>query len=193
MTDREKAIITAYTGITMLTGEKFSIFHKYVEDILGRSVWTHELADRAIWEEIKEKSKADFLALCAESEPEMPKYIIKENKVRLIDANTLKERIQLAPNKNNETWDELYDSIIYEIDNAPTVCGNNPKWCESCVSKGKCASTRPQKKWIKIFENPFTNGYVCPFCGHIIQVTEQFLPEVTKCESCGADMKGGAV
>lgn len=67
MTDREKAIVSAYTGIAMLTGDKFSIFHKYVEDILGRSVWTHELADRAIWEEIREKSKADFLALCAES------------------------------------------------------------------------------------------------------------------------------
>ena len=41
--------------------------------------------------------------------------------MRLIDADALKERIQLAPNKNDETWDELYDSIIYEIDNAPTV------------------------------------------------------------------------
>ena len=50
---------------------------------------------------------------------------------------------------------------------------------------------RPQGKWIKIFENPFTNGYVCSFCGHKIQVTEQFLPEVTECESCGADMTGG--
>lgn len=28
--------------------------------------------------------------------------------------------------------------------NAQTVCGNNPKWCERCVSKGKCAITRPQ-------------------------------------------------
>ena len=49
---------------------------------------------------------------------------------------------------------------------------------------------RPHGKWIKIFENPFTNGYVCPFCGHKIQVTEQFLPEVTECEVCGAEMKG---
>lgn len=64
MTDREKAIIMAHTGTTMLTGEKFSIFHKYIEDILGRSVWTHELADRSVWEEIKEKSKSDFLELC---------------------------------------------------------------------------------------------------------------------------------
>lgn len=28
----------------------------------------------------------------------------------------------------------------------PTVCGNNPKWCESCVSNGKCASTRPRRE-----------------------------------------------
>ena len=49
----------------------------------------------------------------------------------------------------------------------------------------------PHGKWIKIFENPFTNGYVCPFCGHKIQVTEQFLPKVTECEGCGAKMDGG--
>lgn len=49
---------------------------------------------------------------------------------------------------------------------------------------------RLRGKWVKIFENPFTNGYVCPFCGHKIQVTEQFLPKVTKCEGCGAIMRG---
>ena len=65
MTDHERAIITAYTGITMLAGNKFEIFHKYIENILGRPVWTHELADPAVWEEIKEKSKKDFLELCS--------------------------------------------------------------------------------------------------------------------------------
>lgn len=64
MTDKERAIVMAYTGITMLKGDKLSIFHKYIEDILGRPVWTHELADRAVWEEIKEKSRKDFLDLC---------------------------------------------------------------------------------------------------------------------------------
>ena len=68
MTDREKAIVMAYTGTAMLTGEKFSIFHKYIEDILGRSVWTHELAERSVWEEIEEKSKSDFLELCKNEE-----------------------------------------------------------------------------------------------------------------------------
>ena len=51
-------------------------------------------------------------------------------------------------------------------------------------------STRPQGEWIKIFETPFTNGYICSLCGHKIQVTDQFLPKVTECEGCGAEMKG---
>ena len=66
MTDKEKAVVMAFTGVTMLTGDKFSIFHKYIEDILERPVWSHELADSRVWEEIKEKSKSDFLALCRE-------------------------------------------------------------------------------------------------------------------------------
>ena len=66
MTDREKAIVMAHTGICMLTGDKFQIFHKYVEEIMGRPVQTIEMG--FIANEIKEKSKADFMKLCAESE-----------------------------------------------------------------------------------------------------------------------------
>ena len=43
MTDKEKAIVMAHTGICMLTGDKFQIFHKYVEDIMGRPIMTHEI------------------------------------------------------------------------------------------------------------------------------------------------------
>lgn len=64
MTDKEKAVVMAYTGVTMLSGEKFSIFHKYIEDIMERPVFTHELASELVWEQIKEKSRADFLRLC---------------------------------------------------------------------------------------------------------------------------------
>lgn len=64
MTKKECAIVMAYTGITMLSGEDFKIYHKYIEDIMGRPVWTHELASESVVEEIKEKSKFDFLKLC---------------------------------------------------------------------------------------------------------------------------------
>lgn len=58
MNKREAAIISAYTGI--LIGN-FADMHKYIEEKLGRSVWTHELADIKIQEEIKQKSKEDFI------------------------------------------------------------------------------------------------------------------------------------
>lgn len=67
MKNREKAIIMAYTGVCMLSGDEFQHFHKYVEEIMGRPVFTHELADKAICDKIKEKAKPDFLKLCAES------------------------------------------------------------------------------------------------------------------------------
>lgn len=57
MNKREAAIVTAHTGI--LLGD-FNDFHKYIEQILERPVYTHELADQNVWEEIKNKSIKDF-------------------------------------------------------------------------------------------------------------------------------------
>lgn len=65
MTKHECAVVMAYTGTCMLTGKDFGIYHKYVEDILGRPVWTHEMGFLA--EEIKNRSKGDFLRLCREA------------------------------------------------------------------------------------------------------------------------------
>ena len=78
MTLRECAIITAYTGILM--GD-FNEFHKYIEELLGRSVWTHELADINIQNLIKEKSKPDFIKLNQEAYNNQTtlKSILKEN------------------------------------------------------------------------------------------------------------------
>ena len=55
--DRAKVVLSAYTGILMCD---FSEVHKYIEKLLGRPVWTHELASEALWSEIKEKAKPDF-------------------------------------------------------------------------------------------------------------------------------------
>lgn len=80
MTDREKAIVMAHTGICMLTGYKFQIFHKYVEDIMGRPILTHEMGIASIADVIKAKSKDDFIALCTdESSSENPNKWIPVN------------------------------------------------------------------------------------------------------------------
>lgn len=84
-----------------------------------------------------------------------------------------------------------YESICEGVEASKRcgVVGIDPDIHEA-IYNGIPYEERPHSKWVKIFENPFTNGYVCPFCGHKIQVTEQFLPEVTECEACGSDMRG---
>ncbi len=66
MTDREKVIVTAYTGIAMVTGEKLYLFYEYIYKLMGRPVYSHELPLLA--DEIKERSKNDFIKLCEEGE-----------------------------------------------------------------------------------------------------------------------------
>lgn len=62
MTKRECAIIMAYTGAVMLTGEDTFYFYEYLYDICGRPIFTHEIGTKA--DEIKAKSKNDFIELC---------------------------------------------------------------------------------------------------------------------------------
>jgi len=61
MNKKEAAIVGAYTGI--LIGD-FSDMHKYIEEKLGRPVFTHELANSGTVKKIKNASKNDFLEIC---------------------------------------------------------------------------------------------------------------------------------
>lgn len=54
------AIITAYTGY--LIGD-ISEYYKYINEIMDRPIYSHELADKKIMNEIMNKSKKDFINL----------------------------------------------------------------------------------------------------------------------------------
>ena len=60
MTKKEAAIVSAYTGY--LIGS-FAETHKYIEKILGRPVFTHEMVNEQLLTEIRQKSKADFCSI----------------------------------------------------------------------------------------------------------------------------------
>lgn len=62
MTNREKAICEAYTGICFLTGEDRDEYYKYLEELFGRPVYTYEIL--ALINDIKEYSRADFVKVC---------------------------------------------------------------------------------------------------------------------------------
>ena len=64
MTLKERVIVEVYTGACMVVGEERGEVYKYMENIIGRPVFTHELARNEIQEELKERSKDDFVNLC---------------------------------------------------------------------------------------------------------------------------------
>jgi hypothetical protein len=63
MNKREAAIVSAYTGFLL---GSFSELHKYVEEIMGRPVWTHEMGNKDTFDKIKELAKNDFINIVVE-------------------------------------------------------------------------------------------------------------------------------
>ncbi len=63
LTKEQAAIIGAYTGFSC---GPFSDIHAYAEKVLGRPIFTHQFADRALCEELREACRDDFLDLCFE-------------------------------------------------------------------------------------------------------------------------------
>lgn len=61
MTIDEKIVVSAYTGYLMCD---FDLMHRYIEKIMGRPVWTHELGMDIFNKELREKVKPDFLKIC---------------------------------------------------------------------------------------------------------------------------------
>lgn len=68
MTQREKAICELFTGICFCAGDQRGAVYEYAEELLGRPVMTHDFLLCA--EELKEKARPDFVALCRKVEAE---------------------------------------------------------------------------------------------------------------------------
>ena len=62
MTKQECAIITAYTEFSMLRGDDLEYLYRYLSEIIGRPVYSHEIP--AVCVQYRDKIKADFIALC---------------------------------------------------------------------------------------------------------------------------------
>lgn len=64
LTKEQAAIIGAFTG--KLAGP-FSELHEYAERTLGRSIWSHQLADPELALELSDAARNDFVAICRTS------------------------------------------------------------------------------------------------------------------------------
>ena len=61
MTKRESLIISAYTGYMVC--KEFSDLHEFIEEIMKRPVFTHELASKEFNAELREKLKPKIVGL----------------------------------------------------------------------------------------------------------------------------------
>lgn len=64
MTLEERVIVETYTGYCMTSGDERDAVYKYMQKLLGRPVYTHELAQKSVVNKLHEKSKAYFIELC---------------------------------------------------------------------------------------------------------------------------------
>jgi len=65
LTREQAAIVGAYTGFA---AGPFADIQNYAEKVLHRQIWTHELGQRSVAQELRDASRADFLAICYDEE-----------------------------------------------------------------------------------------------------------------------------
>lgn len=170
MTDKEKAIVMAYTGVVMLKGDKIQIFYKYVEKIMGRPILTHEMAQLAT--EIKEKSKKDFMTLCKESTNEWTLYNEKNTKreeaIKMLTTIKKQAHKSIAGDNTIVIWDVNIDSFNFVIDRAIKLIKQEPKAGHWVVSEafgfGNICECSECKESVWIYKDTETWNY-CPKCG----------------------------
>lgn len=96
MTKYEKVIVSAFTGSLMCD---FVELHAYIEEKLGRPVFTHELANEQIMEEIRLVSKDEFLAICKKDEADQGSLISVDKIVDLL--------FELFDQHDISVWEEI--------------------------------------------------------------------------------------
>lgn len=187
MTDREKAIVMAYTGVCMLAGDKLQIFHKYVEDIMGKPIWTHEMGDKAVVDEIKEKSKADFIALCAdESDPSEPTVTYKGKLLKYTEDGFVNKycRKNVGKTDNSSENSNKWIPVSERLPNNHEYIKNNGLFN---VSDGN----RSYSEWFDIYDTEkFGEPTITGFRVDYAVTAWMPLPESYKASPSGAESEG---
>lgn len=62
MTNQEKVILSAYSGVLLC--DNFDDVHHYVEQKLGRPIFTHEVCDKSILDQVKDLALKDLIDIC---------------------------------------------------------------------------------------------------------------------------------
>lgn len=128
MTREEAILLSAYTGFLLV--QDFSDVHKFCEDTLGRSIWTHEFADEDVQKEIQDKLR-----------PQIMKLIYSTNALRPVS----RDRIE-------KVW-----SGCHECSGCKLCIWNETKKCNDCKNRN---SFRPLSDFCPRCGKPLTDAAV---------------------------------
>ena len=121
-----------------------------------------------------------------------------------ISREALKKEICVnTPISVDETWEQLYDSVVKAIDNAPRVfdcrsCKNNgnERYCLDCHDYCNFAryEARPQGEWKTVGGYDGDEYYKCSNCGELWFLSAGTPKDnnMNFCPNCGAQMGVGA-
>ena len=129
MTLKERVIVETYTGYCMTAHTERDEVYKYMAEIMGRPVFTHELASKEIQDQLKEKAKADFIALCSSS-LEQPAAVLRVKDI--ISLLRLNKKIEIREN-NFYLCDTEKDSPALALFNDREVSN----WFPYCKTQGE--------------------------------------------------------
>lgn len=93
MTNHEKIIVTAHTGVIMCEMDDLL---KYAREKLGRPVWKHELAFQSVVDELQKAAEPEFLLLAMGEETiSVPAVLVNE----------ISTEVEALRTDAKETWD----------------------------------------------------------------------------------------
>lgn len=135
MTKEECAIVTLYTGVSMLEGDDLEYLYRYVEKLMERPVFTHELATLA--DELKKRAKPDFINLCRWASAQL-NTSNTSNTLNALDCiirqaaiDALEKVAELFPwkvpgnrdsyDRYNEAWNDAIGRAEIEIEKLPSA------------------------------------------------------------------------
>lgn len=157
MTKRECAVIMTYTGAVMLTGDDLQYFYEYIAELMGRPVFTHELA--ALADDLKEKAKPDFIRLCREAVQDESFHCIA---VILSDMQRQLDDLNMSHNKLCEKIAK--SKAADETSNLSEVAGCDEFICKECGIHLTNWERVDGNMWAEEYEFKF-----CPNCGKVVR------------------------
>ena len=158
MTLHERVIVSAYTGYLMCD---FSHVHKYIEEKMGRPVWTHEMraSNKSFREELTKRVRPDFLKLYGNETIEKVGPLCNAARLREAAVRSLNEICEtVADAVCSEETDPLVAAMNHRADRLRAALDAPPRNCDVGTAEEQ------EDRYIRFCDSHYKNHGSCFGC-----------------------------